>query len=90
MKITFASIAFELKFSSAQINSVYAALELQHISTSTKMSIDELERHTDQLPQDFSRWILKRADMEISIVFEPRATYGHHNEELMDWGLIDY
>jgi hypothetical protein len=90
MDISFKSIAFELKYASNQIDSVYAALCILN-SGDQKIPTNILNLYKGYLPEDFRAYLSKykdTPDSPVNIVFE------HHklpsNEQHNDWDLIEY
>lgn len=88
MDVSFNCIAFQLKFSSNQIDAVYSLLDL-HERGDYKIPVFILKQQIAfDLPEKFREWV-ECADESINIVFEQRvlppqkACFG-------DWDLIDY
>ncbi len=90
MDLSFKAIAFELKYSSYQIDSVYAALDLFDRGDQ-KISVHTLQCFNGHLPKDLKNYLLKFEDTSekpINILFEQHniPTNKQHN----DWDLISY
>lgn len=89
MDISFKSIAFKLKYSSCQIDSVYSVLGIMDTSPQ-KFALHTLQQlHPGFLPLDFRDYIMKLEDTPkepVNILFEhnPRPDNRPHN----DWDLL--
>lgn len=89
MDISFKSIAFELKYNSCQIDSVYSVLGIMDKGPQ-KFALFTLQQlHPGFLPLDFRDYIMKLEDTPkepINILFEhnPRPDERPHN----DWDLF--
>lgn len=88
--LSFKAIAFELKYSSTQIDSVYASLDLFNCGDQ-KIPVPVLQQYKGFLPEDFRAYIAKyndTTDNQVDILFEQHSIPNKvmHN----DWDLIAY
>lgn len=90
MDLSFKAIAFELKYSSNQIDSVYAALGILD-SGDQKVPVFLLQSYKGWLPEDFIKYLSKITDLPespVNILFEQHAL--PKNEPHDDWDLVEY
>ena len=88
MDVSFNCIAFQLKFSSNQIDSVYSLLDL-HEAGDQKIPVFILKQQIAfDLPEKFRKWV-EQADENINIIFEQRVM-SSQKVCFNDWDLIDY
>jgi len=87
MEVNFKAIAFELSYSSMQIDAIYAGLGMLN-SLKFKISVADLNKYNNNtfLPS-FTEWIQK-ADKKLIIVFDKH--FIPVNENFNDWELLQY
>lgn len=85
--VSFNSIAFQLKYSSAQIHVIYSLLDLYN-QKDYMMSVITLKSLLFDLPEKFREWV-EVADDNVNIIFEQRVL---PKEDICfdDWDLIEY
>ena len=84
MDISFTSLAFTLKYSSVNIDTVYVALDILGRGDH-KIPVHILLNHRQWLPKDFIEWLDSNADID-NICFEERSY--PQNDPHGDWELI--
>lgn len=90
MDLSFKAIAFELKYSSNQIDSIYAALCILN-SGDQKIPVFALKLYNGFLPETFRAYISKYEDTpesSINIIFEQHKLPSNVRHD--DWDLIEY
>lgn len=90
MDLSFKAIAFELKYASNQIDSIYALLDILN-KGDQKIPILLLQDYKNNLPEDFKAYISKYkdgVDQQVNILFEQHILPSNikHN----DWDLVDF
>jgi hypothetical protein len=88
MNVSFNCIAFQLQFSSDQIDTVYSLLELSNRGDYIVPAFILKQQIGYNLPQKFKEW-LERADENVNIVFEQRVL-STSKKCFNDWELIDF
>lgn len=88
MDISFKSVAFQLQYTSAQIDAVYALLGLVD-NGNYRIPSATLKMYKGDLPEKFKEW-LEQCDENINICFEHHKMPDTNLSSFNDWDLIEY
>jgi len=84
MDLTFKSIAFQLKYNSEQIDSIYRTLIIDG-KGDYKIPAFMITRMNLDLPSDFKKYV-ERFEEDVNILFEHRVI---DNGKFNDWDLFE-